>query len=98
MKCENRKGSSSSISLCIVAVYCVLNSLFMCEYFLVNGTLSFFANIVFAIDLLTWHIYGLFAIISFIYKVFKKNKYSKLNIFLHLIFMVISFFEICYMI
>ena len=98
MKTESENRKSSVASLFIVGFYCLINTVFMCEYFVAKGTLSVFANIVFTIDLFTWHIYGLFAIISFIVKVFKKNQYSKLNIFLHLIFMMISLFEICYMI
>ena len=98
MKTEKGHRTLSSVSLFIVGLYCLFNSLLMLEVMYAKGTLSAFADTVFFIDLFTWHVYGLFAIISFIIKVSEKNKYSKLNVFLHLIFMLISFFEIYWMI
>ncbi len=97
MKSEKKSSGFSIISLCIVTVYFLINSLFVCEWLSSKGTLSVFSNIVFTIDLFTWHIYCLFATISFFVKVSKKNS-SKWNSFLHLIFMLISFFEIYWMI
>ncbi len=97
MKAEKKHSVFSAISLSVVAVYCLINSLFMCEWFFTKGTLSVFANIVFSIDLFTWHIYGLFATISLFIKVSKKSS-TKRNCFLHLILMLISFFEIYWMI
>ncbi len=97
MKTEKRHSGFSAVSLFIVALYCLLNSLLMFEWMYTKGTLSAFADTVFFIDLFTWHIYGLFAIISFLIKVSKKNS-SKRYSFLHLIFMLISFFEIYWII
>lgn len=67
-----------------------------------QGTLSAFADIVFFVDLFTWHIYGIFAIVSFIVKVFMINKYkskcSIANVILHFMLMTVSFIEIYHMI
>ena len=76
----------------------MLNSLLMLEWMNMRGTLSAFADVVFAIDLFTWHIYGIFAIISLIIKIFNAKdfcaKHTKLNIATHTVLMLISFAEI----
>lgn len=93
----------SNISLIIVGFYCLMNAVMMLGwgprfdseiYFFITDAVLF-------IDLWTWHIYGLFAIISLIIKVFmlckKKlafNTSSIINIILHFLFSVVSFFEI----
>lgn len=86
----------SKISLCIVGFYCIINIPLMLSQTISN---SINAAIYF-IDAYTWHVYGLFAIISFIVKLFmekenNKEKY-KLNIILHTIFMLASFAQILY--
>lgn len=85
-------------SLVVVIVYFILNSILILEWLNMQGVLSFFADIAFAIDLFTWHIYGVFAIISLIVKIIKAKEFgtehTKLNIALHSVFMLISFTEI----
>ena len=98
MKSKERNNILSSFSLCVVTVYFVLNSLLMIEWLNMRVTLSMFADVVFGIDLFTWHIYGAFAIISLIIKIFNAkdfgNKGTKLNIAVHSVLMLISFAEI----
>ncbi len=102
MKSESKYKSFSAVSLFVVTLYFLLNTVFVLEWINMQGTLSVFANAVFMMDLFTWHIYGAFAIISFIIKVIYSNKYSgkkvRLNIVLHFIFTVISLVEIYQMI
>lgn len=102
MKEKNRSIILSGFSLFTVTVYFLLNSAFMLEWYLAKGVLSAFSNAVFTLDLFTWHIYGLFAILTFIIRIFSVNRQSsraaRLNAVLHLVFMSISFFEIYYMI
>lgn len=86
----------SKISLFIVGFYCLINIPLMLSQTIgneINAAIYF-------IDAYTWHIYGLFAIISFIVKLFiekenNKEKY-KFNIILHTIFMLASFAQILY--
>lgn len=59
------------------------------------------SDVVLMIDLCTWHIHGLFAVISFIVKVIllwgkkiKPNAYEIINVILHFIFSTVSFYEI----
>lgn len=102
MKTESGFKRFSVISLGVVVVYFLLNGLLVLEWLNMQGTLSLFADVVFFIDLFTWHIYGLFAIISFIVKACSVNKYRSkglsLNVVLHFIFTIASFFEIYHMI
>ena len=86
----------SMISLCIVGFYCVVNIPLMLSQSTHNAVLA----AIYFIDGYTWHIYGLFAIISFIVKLFmekenNKEKY-KLNLILHTVFMVASFAEMLF--
>ena len=99
MKSEMLRKSLSTFSLIVVAVYFLINSLLLLELLFVGGTLSVFADIVFAVDLFTWHIYGLFSIITFIIKITDTEfARSRANSALHLVFMILSFFEIFYFI
>ena len=100
-----RYKTFSNISLAIVSFYCLANALiilgwgprFNFEVYL------FIAEAVLFLDLCTWHIFGLFAIISLIIKIYilcKKKEiidksYIK-NIISHFMFSVISFLEICW--
>lgn len=89
-------------SLSVVTVYFVLNSLLLLEWLNMQGTLSAFANVVFTVDCFTWHIYGLIAIIGFVirfvldYKI--RSTKARVNLILHFLLMIISFFEIYFMI
>lgn len=86
----------SMISLCIVGFYCAVNIPLM----LVQSTYNDFLAAIYFIDAYTWHIYGLFAIISFIVKLFMEKENNtekyKTNIILHTVFMLVSFAEILY--
>ena len=101
MKSESKYKSLSSASLFIVALYCLFNSLLVLIWLNTRGTLSAFATVLFTVDLFTWHIYGLFAIITFIIKVSGRKEFRfkglDRNIILHFIFMVVSFLEIYHM-
>lgn len=87
----------SKISLAIVGFYSVINIPLLLSQTVDD---NIFNAPIYFIDAYTWHIYGLFAIISFIVKLFmekenNKEKY-KLNIVLHTALMLISFAEILY--
>ncbi len=101
MKSESKYKSLSSASLFIVALYCLFNSLLVLIWLNTRGTLSAFATVLFTVDLFTWHIYVLFALITFIIKVSGRKYFSfkglDRNIILHFIFMVVSFLEIYHM-
>ena len=101
MKYESRLRSLSSFSFFIVSLYFVLNSILVIEWLNMQGTLSAFANVVFTVDCFTWHIYGILAIIGFIFRVvaINKNRDKKAVIYLilHFLFMTVSFFEIFHM-
>ena len=102
MKSESKYKSFSSVSIFVITVYFLLNTILVIEWLNMQGTLSAFADVVFFIDLFTWHIYGIFAIVSFIVKAFminkNKSKYSIANVILHFILMTVSFIEIYHMI
>ena len=95
------KGLASA-SFFFVTVYFLLNTALMIEWMNMQGTLSVFADVVFTIDLFTWHIYGLFAIMGFLIRVYinknESSNSSKIKTALHFILMLISFVEICHMI
>ena len=59
------KGLASA-GFFFVTVYFLLNTALLIEWMNMQGTLSVFADVVFTIDLFTWHIYGLFAIMGFL--------------------------------
>ena len=86
----------SIISLCIVGFYCIVNIPLMLSQTAENIVIAS----VYFVDAYTWHVYGLFAVISLIVKLFmeKENNIEKykLNLILHIIFMLASFAEILY--
>ncbi|MBO5944254.1 MAG: hypothetical protein J6Q50_03035 [Clostridia bacterium] len=90
----------SVVSLIIPILYCVANLL---TILLLNMPISEndialgIVGSVFSLDVVTWHIYGIFAIATLIIKYLKDNKYNA-NTILHAIFMVVSFAEIYYII
>lgn len=86
----------SVISLLIPLTYSVAN-LFAIILLNVNSANENFIHTIFTADLLTWHIYGIFAIATLIVKYLKDKKYNA-NIILHIIFTIISFIEIYYLI
>ncbi len=86
----------SVISLLIPAFYCVVNLL---TVLLLNIPISEndialgIVGSVFSLDIFTWLIYGIFAIVTLIIKYLKDKKYNT-NTILHIVFMLISFVEI----
>ena len=86
----------SKISLCIVGLYCIINIPLMLSQTIGNDINA----AIYFVDAYTWHVYGLFAVISFIVKLFMEKENNKerykLNIILHTIFMFASFAEILY--
>ena len=95
------KGLASA-SFFFVTVYFLMNTALLIEWLNMQGTLSAFASVAFTIDCFTWHIYGLFAVIGFLIRVYidknKSSNHSKIKTALHFILMLISFVEICHMI
>lgn len=98
MKSKNKYKSLSSFSFFIVTIYFLFNTVLMLEWLNMQGTLSAFANVVFTVDCYTWHIYGIIAIVGFMLRFFIDYKIqsvrSKAYTVLHLVFMLVSFFEI----
>ncbi len=86
----------SMISLLIVGFYCIVNIPLMLSETADNTVIA----AIYFVDAYTWHVYGLFAIISLIVKLFmeKENNIEKykLNIILHTVFMLLSFAQILY--
>lgn len=96
MNSIKRYNLFSIISLFIVGFYCIINIPLMLSQTIgneINAAIYF-------IDAYTWHIYGLFAVISFIVKLFMEKENNKerykFNIILHMIFMLISFAQLLY--
>ena len=90
----------SVISLLIPAFYCIANLLMILLLKMSiseNDIAVGIVGSVFSLDVVTWHIYGIFAIATLIIKYLKDNKY-KTNTIFHAIFMVVSFAEIYYII
>lgn len=86
----------SAISLFVPVLYFISNSIVILLLDVSPANKSII-NTVFAVDVLTWHIYGIFAIATLIIKYIKDKKYNA-NTILHAIFMIISFIEIYYLI
>lgn len=91
----------ANISLGITALYCILNLIAVVEIsFSLSQIISPYAL---TLDVFTWLIYAIFAVLTFVFKVVytAKNKKEKLlgnkNLILHFIFTVLSFIGICYM-
>lgn len=90
----------SVVSLLIPAFYCIANLLMILllkmsisENDIALGIVGF----IFSLDVVTWHIYGIFAIATLIIKYLKDKKYNA-NTILHIIFTIVSFVEIYYII
>ena len=102
MKEKNRSIILSGFSFFTVTVYFLLNTVLLLEWLNMQGTLSAFANVVFTVDCFTWHIYGLIAIIGFVIRFVSDYKIrsikARVNLILHFLLMIISFFEIYFMI
>ena len=93
----------SDISLIIVGFYCLANALIILGW---GPRFNFEAYLVIAeavlfVDLCTWHIYGLFAIVGFIIKICFICEHKELlnkayikNLIFHFLFSAISFLEI----
>ncbi len=91
----------SNIGFFITAVYCVLNitAIIFIESELWDKA-QWFTDIVLGIDVFTWHIFGIFSIITFMMKLWlnakavedesNKNCFEAQSI-LHLLFLVLSF-------
>lgn len=85
----------SVISLLVTAFYCFAN---LCVIVLLKTSPeNNIIDTIFSIDMLTWHIYGVFAIATLIIKYLKDKKYNA-NTILHIVLMLISFIEIYYII
>lgn len=97
------KKTLSYISLVTTAFYAVTNlfSLFLMNRFewdRIAGVTEFTLGI----DVYSWHIYGIFAVVAFVIKLCdllngEKNKWMYINITLHFLFMSLSFIGIYYM-
>lgn len=96
---SKRFNAFSNISLWITAFYGIINVLAVLTWKMfaenIPALVYMLCNITLTIDLFTWHVFGLFAIVSFIVKftVFCKEKiiFQKphfLNLIFHLIFTV----------
>ena len=100
-----RQKLFSDISLGIVGFYFAIN-LLMFSYCIIDfPDLKIFEliyllidKILFPIDLFTWHVFGIFAIVSFLIKLsyISKNKEEKIKELLHFIMSGVTFFLIYY--
>ena len=100
-----RQKLFSDISLGIVGFYFAIN-LLMFSYCIIDfPDLKIFEliyllidKILFPIDLFTWHMFGIFAIVSFLIKLsyISKNKEEKIKELLHFIMSGVTFFLIYY--
>lgn len=90
----NKYKVLSIISLLVTVFYGVINLIAI--IFLNLSLNNEVANRIFTLDVLSWHIYGIFAIVTLIIK-FVKDKKINLNIIAHTILMVMSFIEIYYL-
>ena len=100
-----RQKLFSDISLGIVGFYFAIN-LLMFSYCIIDfPDLKIFEliyllidKILFPIDLFTWHVFGIFAIVSFLIKLsyIRKNKEEKIKELLHFIMSGVTFFLIYY--
>lgn len=95
----------SDISLGIVSFYFIINSFILayCKIELPDLMVFEFIyplidKVLFPIDLFTWHIFGIFAVVSFLIKLsyISKNREEKIKEVLHLIMSGVTFFFIYY--
>ena len=95
----------SDISFGIVSFYFIINSFILAyckiefpDFAIFEYTYTIIDKILFPIDLFTWHVFGIFAIVSFLIKLsyISKNKEEKIKEFLHLIMSGVTFFLIYY--
>lgn len=104
-----RQKLFSDISLGIVGFYFAINSFILAFSFILSiiesPDLKIFEfiyplieKIFFPIDLFTWHVFGIFAIVSFLIKLsyISKNKEEKIKELLHFIMSGVTFFLIYY--
>ena len=102
---SKRQKLFSDISLRIVSFYFIINSFILTYCKIDFPDLKVFEfvypiidKILFPIDLFTWHIFGIFAIVSFLIKLsyISKNKEEKIKEVLHLVMSGVTFFYIYY--
>lgn len=102
---SKRQKLFSDISLGIVSFYFIINSFILAYCKIEFPDLKIFEfiyplidKILFPIDLFTWHMFGIFAIVSFLIKLsyISKNKEEKIKELLHFIMSGITFFLIYY--
>lgn len=95
----------SKVSLAVVGFYCIANTLLIVGWGPKFGGLllkvyMFLADIILFIDLSTWHIFFLFAAISFVVKIAllckgkSAFKGTLFNLIFHLLFSIVSVAEI----
>ena len=95
----------SDISLGVVSFYFIINSFILAyckiefpDFAIFEYTYTIIDKILFPIDLFTWHVFGIFAIVSFLIKLsyISKNKEEKIKEALHFIMSGVTFFLIYY--
>ena len=98
-KILNALASTGSI---ITYIYCIMNLLAIPLVIMIPlDEVSFFTDPIFIIDGFTWHVYGIFSIITFIIKLTslsysEKSASLKKATLLHLVAMIVSFAAIIY--
>ncbi len=97
------KKHINNIGLCITVIYGVLNLLAVID---AQGNLGFIGELALGLDVYTWHIYGIFSIVTLFIKLLfnrdavdrgEKERWLDIQSALHFIFMVISFGAIYYL-
>lgn len=92
-----------NIGFIITAIYGVLNLLAVID---VQGNMGFIGDVALSIDVYTWHIYGIFSIVTLFVKLLfnrdevdrgEREKWLDKHSLLHFIFMLISFGGIYYL-
>lgn len=88
-----------SVDSAIVYLYGILNIIAMTMYFLSSSSENAVYERIITMDLYTWHVFGVFAIASFIFKLCAKEKlksdspfakFLKTDIVLHAVFTAVS--------
>lgn len=99
------KKTISIISSVIVCIYGILNVVSIVFYYIFDWSQAGkYVELILTMDLLTWHVFGIFSAVTLIIKIFwrteaKKDvtRFSKLmslDIVLHFIFFAVSFISI----
>ena len=93
----------TNIGFIVTFIYCILNVAAVID---VQGNMSFIGDFILGIDVFSWHIYGVFSIVTLLMKLASdskavdnatKAKWLDVQSVLHIVFMLLSFGGIYYL-